>query len=68
MNSRKHLFYITISDIQIVAKETLNRNLNKEELKMVSEKLIDKVQWYDPIEELILSESKKSTPSNQHLF
>jgi hypothetical protein len=59
MNSRKHLFYITNSDIQSVAKETLSRNLNKEELARVSEKLIDKVQWYEPIEGLIRSENKK---------
>jgi thiosulfate/3-mercaptopyruvate sulfurtransferase len=68
MNSRKHLFYITISDIQTVAQEKLNRKLSKGELATLSDKLIDKVQWYEPIEELILSECKKSTHSSQHFF
>jgi hypothetical protein len=57
MSSRKHLYYITVSDVQRVARETLGRGLNEDELTRVTEKLLDKIPWYEPLEEAILSES-----------
>ncbi len=60
MTSRKHIYYITISDIQNVAKEILGRNLDNEEFLRVTDRLLDKIQWYDPLEALILSEGKSS--------
>lgn len=65
MGSRKHIYYITVSDVQTVAKETLGRNLNKEELTRVTDKLLDKVQWYEPLEEIILSEGRIDSPYQQ---
>ena len=57
MNSRKHVYYLTVSDVQNVAKETLGRRLEERELTRVIEKLLDKIQWYEPIEEVILAEN-----------
>jgi hypothetical protein len=64
MNSRKHLYYITVFDIQTIAKETLGSNLDNEELTRVADKLLDKIQWYEPIEEIILSERKSNRSTN----
>jgi PHP family Zn ribbon phosphoesterase len=56
MNTRKHIYYLTASDAQTVAQEAVGRKLNKKELDRVIEKLRDKIQWYDAIEEVILNE------------
>lgn len=58
MDSRTHVYYITVSDVQDVAKETLGRHLNDEELNRVTRKLLDRIQWYEPLEQLILAEDK----------
>lgn len=55
MNSRKHIYYITIGDVQNIAQDTLGRKLREKELNTVIEKLLrgSKINWYDPIGELI---------------
>ncbi len=58
MNSQKHLYYITVSDVQRTAQETLGRCLSEKELTNVTEKLLDRIEWYEPLEELILAETK----------
>ena len=62
MNSRKHIYYITVSDVQRVAKENIGRNLNAIELARVIDTLLDKIQWYDVLEEAIASETKRTHP------
>ena len=64
MNSHKHIYYITISDVQTVAKETIGRQLRSKELTRVTDKLLDRIQWYDPLEEIILSQRKNSHSKN----
>ena len=61
MNSRKHIYYLTVADIQNVAKDIIDRKLESEELAKVISKLQDRIQWYDPIELTILNEIKMST-------
>jgi hypothetical protein len=56
MNSRKHIYYITISDVQRLSREKIGRSLNVDELARVTDKLLDKIQWYDLVEEAIASE------------
>ena len=56
MDARKHIYYLTAGDAQTVAQEAVGRKLNKKELDRVIEKLRDKIQWYDAIEEVILNE------------
>lgn len=58
MNSRRHIYYISVSDVQAVARETLGQKLDKKELSRVIDKLLDKIQWYEPLEEIILSERR----------
>jgi hypothetical protein len=53
MDTRRHIYYLTVGDVQIVAQETVERKLNKKELERVIEKLRYKIQWYDAIEEVI---------------
>jgi hypothetical protein len=55
MNSRKHLYYITVSDVQRLAKESMGRILNPAELAIVTDKLLDRIQWFDVVEEAIVS-------------
>jgi hypothetical protein len=55
MGNRKHIYFITISDVQRVAKESIGRILNPSELESVIEKLLDNIQWYDVVEEAIAS-------------
>jgi hypothetical protein len=56
MRFQKHIYYLTVSDVQTVAQETLDRKLNEKELSRVIEKLCDKIQWYDAIEDVIVLE------------
>jgi hypothetical protein len=56
MDTRKHAYYLTIGDIQVVAKEIIERKLNDKELTMVIDKLRDKIQWHDAVEDVIFSE------------
>jgi hypothetical protein len=55
MSNRKHIYFITISDVQRVAKESIGRILNPSELEGVTEKLLDNIQWFDVLEEAIAS-------------
>jgi hypothetical protein len=58
MDSRKHIYYITASDVQRLAKEAIGRSLTKGELTRVTDKLLDKIQWYDPVQEAIIDETQ----------
>lgn len=63
MNPQKHIYFITVSDIQRVAREVIERNLNEWELQRVVERALDTIQWYDPIEQAILeaTQAKKNS-------
>jgi hypothetical protein len=56
MDSRKHLYYITVSDVQAIAKETIGRLLDEKELQRVYHKFLDRIEWYEHIERTILDE------------
>jgi hypothetical protein len=60
MNSRKHVYYITVSDVQRLAKETIGRSLNESELARVTDTLLDRIQWFDVVEEAIVSETERA--------
>jgi hypothetical protein len=62
MNSRKHIYYITVSDVQRLAKENIGRNLDAIELARVTDTLLDKIQWFDVVEEAIVSETERTHP------
>jgi hypothetical protein len=60
MNARRHIYYITISDVQRTAEENIGRSLNADELARVTDKLLDKIQWYDVLQEAIISETERA--------
>lgn len=49
MRSDKKVYYITVSDIQDVAEQDLDRKLNETELKKVIDKMCDYINWSDGI-------------------
>ncbi len=56
MNPQKIIYSICIDDVQNVAKEGLGRVLEKKELDVIVEKIGEYFQWYDAIENCIMSE------------
>ncbi len=58
MDSRKHIYYITVADVQRLAAEKIGRNLRSQELSRVVEKILDRIQWFDVVEEAIESEAE----------
>ena len=52
---------MTTSDVQNVAIDLLNRKLEPEELSRVVSRVIDRIEWRDPIERAILWETDKKT-------
>jgi hypothetical protein len=55
MNNRKHIYYITVGDLQRIAKELVGRNLSATELARVTDTLLDRIQWFDVVEDAIVS-------------
>ena len=62
MNTRKHIYFITISDIQRLAREKIGRTLDGVELGRVTDRLLDNIQWYDVVEEAIVDETERTRP------
>jgi hypothetical protein len=44
------IYKLTAEDLQIVADDVLDRELTKEEIKLLEEKIGDYINWYDAIE------------------
>ncbi|MCP4345149.1 MAG: hypothetical protein GY795_06435 [Desulfobacterales bacterium] len=53
MDKDKIIYSINIEDIQNVANETLNRDLNENEIKSVENKLGDYIDWFGAISDTI---------------
>ena len=45
----KIIYALTNEDIQTVAKDDLERKLNKKELKMVENKIGDHINWFEAV-------------------
>lgn len=58
MNSCKHLYYLTVSDIQNVAQQELERTLTKAEIKLIEDNIGDYIKWYEAIALTISSHIK----------
>jgi hypothetical protein len=58
------IYYISVSDIQEVAEEELDRELSPEEIKLVQERVGDYISWYDAIwlaiDELVVRNKNRS--------
>ncbi len=54
MSPKTHIYFITVSDVQRVAEEIINRRLNENELERVVEQVLENIEWYDPIERSIM--------------
>ena len=46
---RKIIYQLTIEDIQEVAKQELDRELTKAEIKLLIDPIAEKIPWYDAI-------------------
>ncbi len=65
MGKREKIIYsITVEDVQNVAQEELERKLNKDELRLVEDKLGDHIDWYEAILYSINLAQIKSRPIN----
>jgi len=54
MNKNKIIYSLSIEDIQTVAEDAIDRELNASELKRIVEKLPDYIPWFDCIESALL--------------
>jgi hypothetical protein len=52
-NSGIVVYSITVSDIQEVARQEIERELSTEEIKLIQDRLGEKIHWYDAIAESI---------------
>jgi hypothetical protein len=43
------IYYITISDVQEVANSELERDLSREEIELLRDRIAEKIDWYDAI-------------------
>lgn len=50
MEQDKTIYSISIDDVNQVAGEVLSRPLTKQEIKKISEKLGDNIDWFQAIE------------------
>ncbi len=53
MNKDKIIYSINIEDVQNVANEKLNRDLNEDELRLLEDKLGDYIDWFGAISDTI---------------
>lgn len=49
----KIIYSINVEDVQTVALEQLERELNEQELKIVEDEIGEHIPWYDAIGEII---------------
>jgi hypothetical protein len=52
----KIIYQLTTEDVQNVANAELERDLTPDELKIVSDKIGDYINWYDIIDSILNSE------------
>ncbi|MDQ1266355.1 MAG: hypothetical protein QG635_1507 [Bacteroidota bacterium] len=61
MNKSRIIFYITVRDLQIVARDNFGRELSEKEIEIV-EKLLQTgtyIEWYTPLETAVRNAIKK---------
>lgn len=49
IDTSKVIYSINIEDVQTVAEDELGRKLNRNELKIVEDKIGDYIDWYEAI-------------------
>ncbi len=49
----KNVYQLTIEDVQIVAKQELERKLSDDEIALIEEKIAENIPWYDAIADAI---------------
>lgn len=54
------VYQLTIEDMQIIANEYLDRNLNEKEISLVTAKLGDCINWSEAIQNAIILALSKS--------
>jgi hypothetical protein len=59
MKTNKPLYILTVEDFQTVSIEELGRKLSEKELALVADRVGDKIDWYDIIQESIWEKEKE---------
>ena len=59
MRKDKVIYKLTVEDIQNVALETLDRTLTDEEINKIIDPIVEKIPWYDAIQDVISSKFRK---------
>jgi hypothetical protein len=54
MDNNKTIYVLNVEDVQTVAEEVLERPLTDSEIKIVEDKIGDKINWYSAIEYTII--------------
>ncbi len=58
MNPNERIVYsINVEDIQTVANEELDRDLDSDEIKLIEDEIGDCIVWYDIIADLIIEKN-----------
>lgn len=53
MKNNKVIYSLNVEDIQIVAQETLNRELSNDETRIIIDSIQNKINWHAAIEDSI---------------
>lgn len=58
-NNEDVIYQLTIEDIQNVAVQELGRELSKEEIESIIDKIAENILWYDAISNAIIDKIKE---------
>lgn len=61
------IYQLTVEDLQNVANDLLNRELTNKEIELLEDKIVDYIDWYSIIQDLIdlyIEEDDTNNPAN----
>lgn len=61
------IYQLTVADLQDVANDLLNRELTYKEIELLEDKIVDYIDWYSIIQNLIdlyIEEDDTNAPAN----
>lgn len=61
------IYQLTVEDLQNVANDLLNRELTNKEIELLENKIVDYIDWYSIIQDLIdlyIEEDDTNNPAN----
>lgn len=61
------IYQLTVEDLQNVANDLLNRELTNKEIELLEDKIVEHIDWYSIIQDLIdlyIEEDDTNAPAN----